>query len=108
MRDRVSEREQYRISALYFQRVTSEVEKATEAYELWAKSYPRDFVPHANLGTLYAGLGQWDKAIAETQAGLRLEPTINGYGNLAFCYVAVNRLKDARQTLCLLYTSRCV
>ena len=99
LRDRVSEREQYRISALYFQRVTSEVEKATEAYELWAKSYPRDFVPHANLGTLYAGLGQWDKAIAETQAGLRLEPTINGYGNLAFCYVAVNRLKDARQTL---------
>jgi eukaryotic-like serine/threonine-protein kinase len=40
LRDRVSERERYRISALYFQNVTSEVEKATEAYELWAKSYP--------------------------------------------------------------------
>ena len=99
LRDRVSERERYRISALYFQNVTSEVEKATEAYELWAKSYPRDFVPHANLGFLYGNLGQYDKAIAETEAGLRLEPTRTGYGNLANFYIVVNRLKDARQTI---------
>jgi eukaryotic-like serine/threonine-protein kinase len=99
LRDRVSERERYRISALYFQNVTSEVEKATEAYELWAKIYPRDFVPHANLGFLYANLGQYDKAIAETETGLRLEPTRGGYGNLAATYINVNRLKDARQTL---------
>jgi tetratricopeptide (TPR) repeat protein len=99
LRDRVSERERYRISALYFQDVTGEVEKATEADELWAKSYPRDFVPHANLGVFYIALGQYDKAIAETEAGLRLEPTINGYANLANTYIAVNRLKDARQML---------
>ncbi len=99
LRDRVSERERYRISALYFQNVTSEVEKATEAYELWAKSYPRDFVPHTNLGFLYAALGQYEKAIAETEASQRLEPTINGYANLASFYIAVNRLKDARQTI---------
>src|ERR1700685_1961179 len=99
LRDRVSEREGYRISALYFQNVTSEVEKATEAYELWAKSYPRDFVPHGNLGFLYAGLGQYDKAIAETQLALQLEPTRSGYGNLANMYIYVNRLKDARQTI---------
>ncbi|MGA2458886.1 MAG: protein kinase, partial [Terriglobales bacterium] len=34
LRDRVSDRERYRISAFYFQYVTGEVEKATEAYEL--------------------------------------------------------------------------
>ena len=50
LRDRVSDREKYRISAFYFQFVTGEVEKATQAYELWAKTYPRDLVPHANLG----------------------------------------------------------
>jgi tetratricopeptide (TPR) repeat protein len=99
LRDRVSERERYRISALYFQNVTSEVEKATEAYELWAKSYPRDMVPHTNLGFLYANLGEYEKAIAETEASLRLEPTIASYGNLAGLYIDVNRLKDARQTL---------
>jgi serine/threonine protein kinase/tetratricopeptide (TPR) repeat protein len=99
LRDRVSERERYRISALYFQNVTVEVEKATEAYELWEKSYPRDAVPHTNLGSLYANLGQWDKAIAETEAAQELEPTIASYSNLANSYIAVNRLKDARQTL---------
>jgi eukaryotic-like serine/threonine-protein kinase len=99
LRDRVSERERYRISALYFEKVTAEVERATEAYELWAKSYPRDLVPHTNLGSLYAGLGQWEKAIAETEAAQRLEPTIAGYSNLATNYIAVNRLKDARQTI---------
>jgi tetratricopeptide (TPR) repeat protein len=81
------------------QNVTSEVEKATEAYELWAKSYPRDFVPHGNLGALYANLGQYDKAIAETETAQRLEPTRTGYGNLASNYINVNRLKDARQTI---------
>jgi len=96
LRDRVSDREKYRISAFYFQYDTGEVEKATEAYELWAKSYPRDMVPHANLGALYAALGQYDKAIAETGASLRLEPTIVGYGNLAELYISVNRLQDAR------------
>ncbi|MGA9805993.1 MAG: serine/threonine-protein kinase, partial [Terriglobales bacterium] len=99
LRDRVSDRERYRISAFYFQYVTGEVEKATEAYELWAKSYPRDAVPHTNLGVLYAALGQYDKAIAETEAALRIEPTIIGYGNQAENYIFVNRLKDASQML---------
>jgi serine/threonine protein kinase/Flp pilus assembly protein TadD len=99
LRDHVSERERYRISALYFQNVTVEVEKATEAYELWAKSYPRDLVPHGGLGFLYGALGQYDKAIAETEAGLRLEPTRISYGNLANFYIFVNRLQDARQII---------
>ncbi len=99
LRDRVSERERYRISALYFQNVTSEVEKATEAYELWAKSYPRDMVPHTNLGLVYSNLGQWDKSIVETAAALKLEPTIINYSNLASAYTSLNRLEDARQTI---------
>jgi serine/threonine protein kinase/tetratricopeptide (TPR) repeat protein len=99
LRERVSDREKYRISAFYFQYVTGEVEKATEAYELWAKSYPRDMVPRGNLGVIYSALGQYDKAIAETEAKQRLEPTINGYGNLASMYIDVNRLQDARKTI---------
>jgi len=99
LRDRVSERERYRISAFYFQYVTAEVERATEAYELWSKSYPQDIVPHGNLGSIYSALGQYDKAIAETRTALKLESVIAGYGNLAGSYINVERLKDARQTL---------
>ncbi len=99
LRDRVSDRERYRISAFYFQYVTGEVEKATEAYELWAKSYPRDLSPHINLGFIYSALGQFDKAIAETEASLRLEPSIVAYGNQASNFINVNRLQDARQMI---------
>jgi eukaryotic-like serine/threonine-protein kinase len=97
--DRVSEREKYRISALYYQYVTGEVEKATEAYELWSKSYPRDFVPHGNLGSLYTLLGQWDKAVAETEEAQRLEPAMTGYANLSIDYMALNRLDNAQTVL---------
>jgi len=99
LRDRVSERERYRISAFYFQYVTGEVEKATEAYELWEKSYPSDMVPHANLSVIYSALGQYDKAVVETEAQNRMESTIVGYANLAGLYINVNRLKEAEQTL---------
>jgi tetratricopeptide (TPR) repeat protein/predicted Ser/Thr protein kinase len=99
LRDRVSEREQYRISAFYFDVVTGEVEKATEAYELWEKSYPRDIAPHTNLGNLYSNMGRYEKAIAESQAQLRLEPTIVGYANLAEDYINLNRFREARETL---------
>jgi serine/threonine protein kinase/Flp pilus assembly protein TadD len=99
LRDRVSERERYRISAFYFDKVTGEIEKATEAYELWAKSYPLDMVPHGNLGNIYSALGQYDKAIVETETQQKLEQTIVGYGNLAGLYISVNRLDDAHRVL---------
>jgi serine/threonine protein kinase len=99
LRDRVSDRERYRISAFYFQYVTGEMDKAIEAYELWAKSYPREMVPRGNLGSLYASMGEYDKAIAETEGAQRLEPTITDYANLASNYISVNRMNDARLTI---------
>ena len=99
LRDRVSDREKYRISAFYYQYVTGEVEKATEAYELWAKTYPRDLVPHTNLGYIYSTLGQYDKAAAETEQSQRLEPSLTGFGNLAGIYMNLDRLDDARAVL---------
>ena len=99
LRDHVSNRERFRISAFYFQYVTGEMDKAIESYELWAKSYPREMVPHGNLGSLYASVGQYDNAIAETEAAQSLEPSITDYANLASNYISVNRMKDARLTL---------
>jgi serine/threonine protein kinase len=99
LRDRVSDRERFRISAFYFQYVTGEMDKAIESYELWAKSYPREMLPHGNLGSLYASMGEYDKSLVETEAAQRVEPTITDYANLASDYISVNRLNDARATL---------
>jgi tetratricopeptide (TPR) repeat protein/predicted Ser/Thr protein kinase len=95
LRDRVSEREKLRITAYYF-RATGELDKEAQAYELWAAEYPRDTGPHNNLGTNYMYMGQYDKALAEFQAGLRLNPD-NAilYSNLGDTYLCLNRLDEA-------------
>ncbi len=99
LRDRVSERERYRISTIYYHAVTGELEKAIEEYELWSKSFPRDGTPHLDLGAIYQRLGQYDKAVIETEESLRLAPTATGYGNLSFDYIALDRLDDAENVL---------
>src|SRR5579864_3117209 len=62
-RDHVSERERFRISAYYQHLVSGDIEKAIGTYELWAQAYPRDNVPHSNLGVIYGYLGQYEKAV---------------------------------------------
>src|SRR4029077_3327674 len=99
LREQVSEREKYRIASTYYSLVTAELEQASQVYELWAKTYPQDLVPRTNLGDIYAQLGQYEKAVTETQYGLRLEPSNVGYGNLAGDYLALNRLDDVKKTI---------
>jgi serine/threonine protein kinase/tetratricopeptide (TPR) repeat protein len=99
LRDRVSERERYRISTTYYHAVTGELEKAIEEYVLWSKSYPRDDTPPLNRGVIYQQLGQYDKAVVETQEALRLASGTTVYGNLAFEYIALDRLDDAEKVL---------
>jgi tetratricopeptide (TPR) repeat protein/predicted Ser/Thr protein kinase len=100
LRDRVSEREGLRITADYYALVTGELEKEAETYELWIQSYPRDWVPLANLGGIYSNLGQNEKAVPQTQEALRLDPNVvTGYGNLAQLYLAINRPDDAEKAI---------
>jgi eukaryotic-like serine/threonine-protein kinase len=99
LRDRVTEREKYNISTQYYFIVTGEMEKATQISELWAQSYPRDVEPHLNLGYIYGVFGQYEKAIAETMQGLRLDPdSSTGYTNLIQGYAFVNQLGKAKAT----------
>ena len=94
-----AEREKLRVSAVYF-RATGEVEKETQTYELWKANYPRDSIPHGNLGANYAFTGQYEKSLLETQEALRLQGEDQvEYGNLGELYLYLNRLDDAKATL---------
>jgi tetratricopeptide (TPR) repeat protein len=98
LRDRVTEREKLRISSIYFS-ATGELDKESQTYELWSANYPRDSVPHGNLGTIYSNIGQWEKAVPEQQEALQLAPdAVSGYSNLGFDYLALNRLDEAKAT----------
>jgi DNA-binding winged helix-turn-helix (wHTH) protein len=54
LRERLSEREKYNITTLYFETVTGDLEQAKQAGELWIQAYPRDGVAREKLGTVSA------------------------------------------------------
>jgi tetratricopeptide (TPR) repeat protein len=100
LRDRVSEREKFRISAYYLQAVTGELEKAGEIYGLWRQSYPREFAPYANVALAHLWLGDYEKAVAETKEALRLEPgNVLPYTNLAALLIKLERPAEAAGVL---------
>ena len=57
------------------------------------------WVPHNNLGFIYVQLGQYEKALTETQQSQHLEPNLIGYTNLAGIYLALNRTDDAEKMI---------
>src|ERR1700747_1638354 len=93
LRDRVSDRERFRIEGDYYLFVTGDTEKAHQTYEQWAQAYPRDFIAHTDLGLIFMGLAQWDKAVATTLEAKRLNPDDPvASGNLVDGYTLANRL----------------
>jgi serine/threonine protein kinase/predicted Zn-dependent protease len=99
LREQVSEREKFYIESHYYSNVTGDLEKARRAYELWAQTYPQDWLPPDNLGGIYRILGQYDKRLAANRETLRLDPA-NGwsYAYLVYPYLNLNRLGEARAT----------
>jgi tetratricopeptide (TPR) repeat protein len=93
----VSERERYSIEAFYYSFATGELQRAIQVYELWKQAYPRDDTATRNLGDVYMRLGQWEKALRETQSALRLEPNnVITVGNEVEIELALNRIEHAR------------
>lgn len=78
--------------------VTGEIDKANQQFELWIHDYPRDDIPHANLGNDYGYLGEYEKAAAETREELRAEGDIVGLSNLGLYYLALDRPDEAHST----------
>lgn len=100
LRERVSERERFYIDSHYHMFVTGSVEKGREVFELWEQAYPRDEVPVFNLAALYGNMGQFDKALEEGQAALRLDPnSALCYTTLAYYYLYLNRFAEAQATI---------
>ena len=99
LRDRVSERERYFISANYYDSVTGELEKANQIYVEYARAYPRSAAPPTNLAFNHTVLGQYEKAVGETIQAINLTPDDAVlYANLLTAYAALNRMDEAKST----------
>ena len=70
-----------------------------DSFNLWSDTVeksPDSAMAHDNLGLAYASRNQLDKAIAEHQTALRLQPNnIEAYNNLGLAYAAQGQLDKA-------------
>jgi len=101
LRDNASEQERFLIDVDYQRSALGNLEKARQTCDLWARSYPRDAVPHSFLsGVTLQGLGKYDRAEEEGKRAIDLDPAgAYGYGNLATNYLCRNRPADAEAAL---------
>jgi eukaryotic-like serine/threonine-protein kinase len=99
LRDRASEREKFHITSLYYMNVTGELDKAIETLREWQESYRRDDIPLVDLSNVYAIEGQYQRAIEQTQAALRLnKENVITYDDLSQFLLAVDQTEAAQQT----------
>ena len=101
LRDRVSEKERFFISASYDLQVTGNLESAQQTCELWVQAYPRAMQPHGLLaGIIYPSFGNYQKSVEEANIAVRAEPDFGiGYSVLASSYVALGRMEEAENAL---------
>jgi tetratricopeptide (TPR) repeat protein len=100
LRDRVSERERFYISAHYYSRVVGDLEKSVEIYRLWSGVYPQEAIPYINMCDIYNLFGQYIPAVEAGRRALEREPWSQfPYENLAQSYMGLNRFEEAKATL---------
>jgi tetratricopeptide (TPR) repeat protein len=75
MRDRMTDEERLRATAIYHQYVTTDRRQAIEAWEAYATRYPDRHPVYFNLANLYAQGRDWDRAEATLLRGLDLSPS---------------------------------
>ena len=98
LREPVSELEKFYIESHYYQQTTVELEKAREVYELWAQSYPRDWARPSAETAVSSMQGRYDKGLIESREEFRLNPNGDGYYDLLYFYLRLNRLQEAQST----------
>jgi len=99
LKDRASEPERLYITAHYYSD-NGQLEKGIAAYELYKQTYPREITPYVNLGVTYYALGEFDKALANAQEAMRVDPDESrGYGTAAQAYEGLNRPEEAKAVL---------
>jgi eukaryotic-like serine/threonine-protein kinase len=100
LKDRVSARERLNIESNYYMIATGDLVKASQVFELYVQTYPRDARAYSNLGYTDWYLGRYEKALAEYREGLQVDPDdVRNYTNVAGCLINMNRFDEARDVL---------
>jgi eukaryotic-like serine/threonine-protein kinase len=96
LRARSSDREKFYIDSHYQDFVAGNLDEARTAYETWARTYPRDDVPPANLSVLYQEIGDLERSLYWARESVKITPDAVAYFNLAVSYRDLDRLDEAK------------
>jgi eukaryotic-like serine/threonine-protein kinase len=101
LRNRTSDQEKFFITVNYELQATGNLHKARQTCDLWAKAYPRAWLPHALLsGAIYTALGKYEQSVEHGKIAIGIDPDFSiGYVNLALSYMALEHLGEAGNTL---------
>jgi tetratricopeptide (TPR) repeat protein len=101
LRDRASDVERFWIDTFYDRQVTGNLERQQQTMESWARTYPRDPIPHALLsGLATISTGRYELSIAEGDTAIALDPNQGPpYASKAVSQLSLNRLADAEITI---------
>jgi DNA-binding winged helix-turn-helix (wHTH) protein/tetratricopeptide (TPR) repeat protein len=101
LRDRVSDPEKFFITVNYQMLVTGNLESAQQTCEAWSRTYPREARSHHMLsGMIHKTPGRYEKALAEAQKAIELEPDFwVGYYNLGVANLYLGRPEQAESAL---------
>ena len=101
LRDRASEKERFFITAYYFGRATGNQEKAQRVCNEWARTYPRESLPHSFLaGFVDPVLANYKGAVEEARKTIELDPDeATGYSLLANDSMYLNDFQGAENAV---------
>jgi len=100
LKDRLSDRERYLIEAEFYRYSEATYDKAIEAYKKLLDLYPTDTIANSNLGVLYIGTEQWDKAIQCLNVQIQSkDESVFPYINIAESYRALGKYETAGKVL---------
>jgi DNA-binding winged helix-turn-helix (wHTH) protein/Flp pilus assembly protein TadD len=101
LRDRASAKERFFITGYYFGRATGNQEKAQQVCDEWARTYPREFLPHSFLGGFVdLVLANYKGAVEEAQKTIELNPDASlGYYLLGYNLMYLNDLQGAENAV---------
>jgi tetratricopeptide (TPR) repeat protein len=101
LRDRVSDKERFFITAYYLGRAIGNEEKAQQVCEQWAQTYPLEFLAHSFLaGFINPVLANYQGAVEEAQKTIELSPdTSLGYYLLGYNSLYLNDLQGAERAV---------
>jgi len=95
--DRVTEFEREEIAAAYYSS-RFEWDKATDAYRLSIRNFPREWSFPNDLSEMLMNMGQFEEGLTEGQEALRLQPHVEPpYRRLLDANLCLDRLSEAKE-----------